>query len=134
MLSSPKHIIQPALEKQDSAFLERAALTTGSPSDVDTDDYQGKISAQFSISDSAEGKAASLRKFGPPKPMCNAARLDNIKELGLWDKPSGDPQIRKLCATAASIAASATAAVIITRAKIDPNVCRAHYGAYVHSL
>ena len=59
------------------------------------DSYSGPMPAELSISESTDGKPASLVKYGPPKPACNQARLQNLEELGLLNKEAGDPQIRK---------------------------------------
>lgn len=95
------------LEKQDSAYgLERDALRSlPRPNPSQDNDavfwkevasYGQPVPAELSTADSHSGKAASLTRCGPPKPSCNDARLDNLNELGLLTKASGDPQIRKI--------------------------------------
>ena len=85
----------PNLEKQDSAFIDRGDLA----SLIKKTDYGQKISTAYAITDSAEGNAAALLTYGPPKPICNESRLANIEELGCMQKASGDPQIRELHTT-----------------------------------
>ena len=91
MKSNGKSNHSPVLEKQDSAFVERGDLD----SLIKSSGYDQKISSTYSTTDSAEGNAAALQKYGPPKPICNESRLANIEELGCMKKASGDPQIRK---------------------------------------
>lgn len=81
----------PNLEKSDSAYVERASLGDL----IESTGYGNRVSAAYSTEESADGQAAALKKYGPPKPTCNAARLANIEELGCMEKASGDPQIRK---------------------------------------
>jgi hypothetical protein len=84
--------LSPRLEKQDSAFLEGDATTAPSQTE---DKYENLVSTEYSVEDSANGDAAALQKYGPPKPICNEARMANLKELGLNKKPIKDPQIRE---------------------------------------
>lgn len=89
--------LQSTLEKQDSAFLERSGLENGATTHADDskDTFDNRISAEYSTSESLNGRAASLKTFGPPKPICNEARLANMKELGVLNRKPGDPQIRE---------------------------------------
>lgn len=98
------------LGKQDSAYgLDREALRSQikkTPSSNERDTLQedmGRygqlIPLEYSQNVSQEGKAADLVTYGPPKPPCNKARLDNLNELGLLNKASGDPQIREFSLT-----------------------------------
>lgn len=75
------------LVKQDSAFLQ-------GPDAKPVDKFDNRISQEYSTSLTQDGAAASFKVFGPPKPICNAARLANIEELGVMRRPKGDPQIR----------------------------------------
>lgn len=79
------------MEKQDSAYLGRPDLDTL----IQSTGYGQKISAAYSTAESAEGNAAALERYGPPKPVCNEARLANIEELDCMNIASGDPQIRE---------------------------------------
>lgn len=88
---SGKFAQSPNLEKQDSAFVDRGDLD----SLIRKTNYGQKISTAYATTDSAEGNAAALQTYGPPKPICNESRLANIEELGCMQKASGDPQIRK---------------------------------------
>lgn len=90
-VASGKFAQSPDLEKQDSAFVDRGDLD----SLIKKTNYGQKISTAYATTDSAEGNAAALQTYGPPKPICNESRLANIEELGCMQKASGDPQIRE---------------------------------------
>jgi len=77
--------------KQDSAFLD---ATT--PADIPPEDhYDNPVSMEYSLQDSANGDAAAMQKYGPPKPICNVGRMANVEELGLRNEAIKDPQIRE---------------------------------------
>ena len=96
------------IEKQDSAYaLSRDGLHSQQVKEPSISDeseanfekefqsYGQLVPHDYSTAESTDGKAASLQKYGPPKPGCNEARLENLKELGLLNKAAGDPQIRE---------------------------------------